>query len=97
LKQKLYKLILEIWDKEQLPTHLSEGTVCPIYKKGERLKCNNQRPITLLNIAYKISAILLNKRLSDIVEKKLKECPIGFPQNRPTIENIFTIRQIFEK
>jgi len=70
LKQKLYKLILKIRDKEQLPTHLSEGTVCPMYKKGERLKCNNQRPITLLNIAYKISAILLNKRLSDIVEKK---------------------------
>jgi hypothetical protein len=69
LKQKLHKLILKIWDKEQLPTQWNEGTTCTMYKKGERLKCNNQRPITLLHIAYKISAILLNKRLTDIVKK----------------------------
>lgn len=92
MKQKLYKLILKIWDKEQLPTHFREGTVRPMHKKGERLKCNNQRPITLLYIAYKISAVLLNKRLSDIVGKKLKECPMGFPPNRPSIESIFKIR-----
>jgi hypothetical protein len=31
---------------------------------------NNYRPITLLIIAYNIFAILLDKRLSDSVEKK---------------------------
>jgi len=48
-----------------------------MYKKGERLKFNNQRPITLLNTAYKISAILLNKRLTDIVEKKIQRMSNG--------------------
>jgi len=54
LKQKLYKLILMIWNNEQLPQQWNEGIVCPVYKKGDRLNCNNHRPVTLLSIAYKI-------------------------------------------
>jgi hypothetical protein len=61
LKQKLYKVRLKIQDKEQLPTQWNEGIVCPVYKKGDRLKYNNYRPIKLLNIAFKIFAMLLNK------------------------------------
>jgi len=30
LKQKPYKLILKIWDKEKLPTQRNEGILCPI-------------------------------------------------------------------
>jgi len=49
LKQKLYKSILKISDKEQLPTQWNEGIICPTFKKRDRLKYNNYRPITLLN------------------------------------------------
>jgi len=64
LNQKLYKLILKICDKKQLPTHWNEGNICPIHKKGGRLKCNNYSPITLLNTASKIFAILLRDYLT---------------------------------
>ena len=37
------------------------------YTIKDILKCNNYRPITLLNIAHIIFAILLNKRLYDII------------------------------
>jgi len=36
------------------------------------IKIYDYRPITLLNIAHKISAVLLNKRFSVIVKKKKK-------------------------
>ena len=51
----------------------------------------------LLNIAYNISAILLNNRLSEIIEDKLGDFQMGFRPNRSTIDNIFMLRQIFEK
>jgi hypothetical protein len=66
-KQKLYKLFLKVWDRELLPTQWNEGILCPIYKKGETLKCNNIRPITLLNSAYEMFAVVLNNRISDSV------------------------------
>jgi hypothetical protein len=55
------------------------------------------RPITLLNVAYKIFAIILNQRLADIVEPTLGDYQSGFRPNRSTIDNIFTLSQIIEK
>jgi hypothetical protein len=86
-----------IWNSEIPPTHWNEGIICPIYKKCDRLNCNNYKPIMLLNIAYKIYAILLNNQLSEIIEYKLGDFQMGFQPNRSTIDNIFMVRQIFEK
>jgi hypothetical protein len=97
LKQKLYKLILMKWNNEQVPQQWNKGIICPVYKKGDRLNCNNYRPITLLKIAYKILAILLNKRLMENTQNKLEDNQMGFHSNRSPIDNIFIIRQIFEK
>jgi hypothetical protein len=96
-KQKLYKLVLMIWNNEQLQHKWNEGIVCPLHKKGDGLVCNNYRPITLLHTAYKIFAVLLNKRIIDNTEYKLDDTQMGFRSNRSTIDNIFIIRQIFEK
>ena len=35
--------------------------------------------------------------MSDIIENKLRDFQMGFRPNRSTIDNIFTVRQIFEK
>ena len=51
----------------------------------------------LLNIAYKIYAILVNNRLSEIIENKVGDLQMGFRPNRSTIDNIFMVRQIFKK
>ena len=45
----------------------------------------------LLNIAYKIYAILPNNRLSEIIENKLGDFQMGFLPNISTINNIFMI------
>jgi hypothetical protein len=96
LRQKLHKLILMVWNNEHLPQQWNEGIICPVYKKGDRLNCN-YRPITLLNIAYKIFAILLNERLIENIENKLEDNQMEFHTNRSTIDNIFIVRQIYEK
>jgi hypothetical protein len=96
LKQRIYNLITMIWEEVQLPSHWNEGIICPVYKKGDRLDCKIYRPITLLNVAYNIFAIILNQRLADIVEPTLGDYQFGFRPNRSTIHNIFTLRQIIK-
>jgi hypothetical protein len=64
---------------------------------GSFLGVKAVRLITLLNVAYKIFAIILNRSLVDIVETKLGDSQSGFRPNRSIIYNIFMIRQIIEK
>ena len=97
LNKKIYNLMKQIWEENKMPEQWKEGLICPIYKNGDRLKCTNYRPITLLNIVYKIFAILLNKRLIQIIQKKLGEYQMGFRENRSTKDNIFIVQQIFQK
>ena len=85
-----------IWEDEKLPDQWNEEIICPVYKKGDRLNCTNFRPITLLNITYKIFARILNKRLTHIIEEELSDFQSGFRQNRSTISNIFMIRHCGE-
>jgi hypothetical protein len=97
LKQRIHKLLLKIWEDEQLPSQWNEGIICPVHKNGDRLDCKNYRPITLLNVAYKIFAIILNQRLTEFVGPTIGENQSGFRPNRSTIDNIFILRQIIEK
>jgi hypothetical protein len=90
-------LILKIWEKEELPTDWENRIICPIYKKRDRLQCKNYRPITLLNVAYKIFATILCNKLSEIMEGKLGEYQTGFRSNTSTVDNIFILRQFYEK
>jgi hypothetical protein len=83
---------LKIWNEEQISAQWNEGLICPVLKKGDRLNCNKCRSITLLNIANKIYALLLNKRLTEIAERKMGEQQSGFRPNRSTIDNIFVVR-----
>jgi hypothetical protein len=97
LKQRIYKLTLMIWEKEQLLNQWKEGIICLVYKKEYRLGCTNCRAITLLNVPYKIFAIILNQRLVDTIQTELGDCQTGFRPNRSKIDNIFMIGQITEK
>jgi sorting nexin-29 len=97
LKQKLFQLIAKIWKKEKITYEWSEGILCPIYKKGDRKQCNNYRQISLLNITHKIFAILLYNQLSKIIKPEIGNYQMGFRPNRSTADNIFIVRQIYEK
>jgi hypothetical protein len=42
------KLIISIWNKEELPEEWKKSIIVPIYKKGGKTDCNNDRGISLL-------------------------------------------------
>jgi sorting nexin-29 len=79
---------------EKIPEEWKLGIIHPIYKKGDKMQCDNYRSITLLNVAYNIFTALIYKRLSQKVEGKIGDYQMGFRANRFTIDNIHIIRHI---
>jgi sorting nexin-29 len=59
----------KVWKQEKLPEEWEEDLICPAYKKGNTLDCQNYRGITLLNTAYKVFSNVLYERLKPHVEK----------------------------
>jgi hypothetical protein len=54
LKRRIHKLTAKIWEEDPLPTELTKGIICLMYKKGNRMIRSNYKPITLLNVVHKI-------------------------------------------
>jgi hypothetical protein len=67
----IHKLIIAIWNKEELPREWKESIIVPIHKKGDNTDCNNYRGISLLPTTYKILSNILLSRLIPYVGELL--------------------------
>jgi hypothetical protein len=94
---EVHKLIISIWNKEELPEEWKESIKVPIYKKEYKTDCNNYRGIRLLPATYKIIPNILLSRLIPYEEEIIGDHQCGFRRNRPTTDHMFCIRQTFEK
>jgi hypothetical protein len=43
LMQTLHQLICKIWNEEEMPCDYRNSIICPIYKKRDKLMCDNKR------------------------------------------------------
>ena len=78
LLQRIFDLLLQIWDQERMPEEWEIGIICLIFKKGDHRECSNYQGITLLNITYKIFTCLIYNRLVKYSELSLGEYQAGF-------------------
>jgi sorting nexin-29 len=80
-----------------MPCDWRNSIICPIYKKGDKLMCENYRGISLLSATYKILTYIIRKRLEPIAEQVIWEYQAGFRKGRSTMDHIFTMKRISEK
>jgi hypothetical protein len=97
LHSEIHKLIMLIWNKEELPHQWKESIVVHIYRKGDKTDCSNYRGISLLSTSYKILSNILLSRLIPYPDEIIGDYQCGFRRNRSTTNQIFYIRQILEK
>jgi len=96
IRCEIHKLIISVWNKEELPEEWKE-LIVPLYKKGDKTDCSYYRGISLLPTAYKILFNILRSRLTPYAEEIIGDHQCGFRRNRSTADHIFCIRQILEK
>ena len=71
--------------------------IISIFKKEDRKQCTNYREISLLSLPGKVYAKCLERKCREIVVSKLEDGQCGFRPGRSTTDQIFTLKQIFEK
>lgn len=97
LTERIHELIVRVWRSKIMPNEWSLSIIQPIHKKGNKQKMENYRPISLLNVVYKIMASITNQRLQEQTEKKIGDYQAGFRKGRSVIDQIFVLSQIQEK
>ena len=63
------KLFQIIYHFEVVPRDWKLGSICPIFKEGDKQDLGNYRSITLLSVVGKLMERILNARLSKWLEK----------------------------
>ena len=96
IRYEIHKLIVSIWNKEELPEEWKESIITPIYKRGGKTDCNKFKCISHLPTTYKILPNVLLSRLTPYAEKILGDQQYVFLRNRSSTDRIHCIRQVLE-
>ena len=82
--------------KGKIPKSLLKAATVLIYKKGDRTKIENYRPISLLNTDYKIIAKILSIRLTSVLRLIIHPDQSGFVRGRSIQDTLYTILDTFD-
>ena len=93
----LLRVCQVVWKFGKTPRDWQTGVIISIFKKRDHKQCTNYRGISLLGFPGKVYTKCLEKKCQEIVESKLEDGQCGFHLGRSTMDQIFTLKQIFEK
>ena len=96
LEQYYYLMILESYENRMLPESVRKAVLAILYKKGDRTNLKNYRPLSLMNIDYKIIATVLAKRMQLIIKKVINQDQTAYIKGRYIGTNTRLINDVFE-
>ena len=93
----LRNVVTDLWNTENPPSEWDIGLLKILPKKGDLSKPGNYRGIMLLEVSYKIVAIIIHERLQPIVNSIDHESQCGFRPGRGCQDAIFTVKLAMKK
>jgi hypothetical protein len=78
LHSEIHKLIMLIWNKEELPYQWKESIVVSIHKKGDKTDTSNYRGTSSLSASCKILSNILLSRLIPYADDIIEDHQCGF-------------------
>ena len=97
LHKYLLELINTMLSTRATPTQMQLTEIITLFKKGDRLSCNNYRPISLLSHLYKLVMQIIYNRLKTTLISSLPKEQAAYQPGRNTIEMIQTLQQVIQK
>ena len=85
------RLIADTFSSNQLCDSMRMGTISLIPKKGDLTRLTNWRPISLLNVDYKILSKAIANRISKVIDTLVSEDQTCCIPGRDISENILTM------
>nr|VZI06844.1 unnamed protein product [Spirometra erinaceieuropaei] len=92
----LHEVIERAWRDEVVPDDWVLGIPVSILKNGDKTRCDNDRGISLIDVAAKIFAIVLLRRFQAVRDSRTRPNQAGFCAGRGCADQIFTLRRILE-
>ncbi|KAM9964318.1 hypothetical protein ACTFIW_004074 [Dictyostelium discoideum] len=99
-KETIFPLLLELFNHfldKGIPSQFKQGVLITIYKnKGDPNLLDNYRPITLLNVDYKIYSKIINNRILRFLNNVISPFQTGFVPRRILHDNIITLNSVMD-
>jgi hypothetical protein len=73
-----HKLIISIWNKEELCDQWKGSVIVPIHKTGVKTDCSNYHGISLLSTSYKTLSNIHLSPLSPYIDEIVGDHQCGF-------------------
>ena len=95
---RLLYLFNECWNQKTIPNSWHKANVVSIFKKGDSALLKKYRPISLLQVTYKLFASILLQRLKNAgAEQRLWPSQFGFRSGYGTNDGLFMLRRLIDK
>ena len=96
IKDMLMNSLNEGHRKQQLSPSQNMAVLALLFKKGNRNSIHNWRPISILNVDYKILAQVLSKRLKNVITSIVSSDQSGFIKERSSAENVRLVQDLID-
>ena len=93
-KKCLHAAPQENWRRKKIGEYENAANIASLYKKGDHENPENYRPISLLNVTYKLMAYIVHQRISEKLDPLLGDLQSGFRPGRSTVDPLYCVRRL---